>query len=82
MCGLKIKENEKCPCGSGKYFRECCKEKTPVIKESKKPPEVQMMERIRTSMKKCCLHPEKEKCNGRIKAAHALQNNKIISILA
>lgn len=82
MFGLKIKDNEKCPCGSGKCFRECCKGKAPVIKESKKPPEVQMMERMRTSMKKCCLHPEKEKCNGRIKAAHALQNNKIISILA
>lgn len=33
-------------------------------------------------MKKCCLHPDKEKCKGRIKEAHALQNNKIINLLA
>lgn len=33
-------------------------------------------------MKKCCMHPDKEKCKGPIKGAHALQNNKIISLLA
>ena len=49
---------------------------------SKKPAEVLVMEKMRYSMKKSCMHPHKEKCKGRIKEAHALQNNKIISLLA
>lgn len=40
------------------------------------------MEKMRASMKKFCMHPEQEKCKGPIKGAHALQNNKIISLLA
>ncbi len=40
------------------------------------------MEKMRASMEKCCLHPDKANCNGKIKSAHALQNNKIISLLA
>ena len=33
-------------------------------------------------MVKCCMHPDQSNCNGKIKNAHALQNNKIISLLA
>jgi hypothetical protein len=40
------------------------------------------MEKMRASMKKFCMHPDQEKCKGPIKGAHALQNNKIISLLA
>ncbi|MBW9171216.1 zinc chelation protein SecC [Clostridium estertheticum] len=40
------------------------------------------MEKMRSAMKKCCMHPDQAHCKGKIKAAHALQNNKIISILA
>lgn len=78
----KIHDNESCPCGSGVSFGKCCKHKKTKQNNSKVPPEVQIMKRMRTSMKKCCLHPDKEKCKGRIKEAHALQNNKIISLLA
>ena len=31
---------------------------------------------------KCCLHPDKSRCVKHIKEAHALQNNKIISLLS
>ncbi|HFI2424476.1 TPA: SEC-C metal-binding domain-containing protein [Bacillus paranthracis] len=80
---FKLKDSEPCPCGSNKSFQECCKGKEPrIIKPSKKPAEVQIMEKMRASMKKCCMHPDKEKCKGPIKGAHALQNNKIISLLA
>lgn len=82
MFGLRIKDGEPCPCGSGKTFKLCCKGKVPSVNTSKKPPEVQLMQKMRASMKKCCLHPEADKCKGKIKAAHALQNNKIISLLA
>ncbi len=33
-------------------------------------------------MKKSCMHPDQGHCKGKIKGAHALQNNKIISLLA
>lgn len=80
---FKLKDSEHCPCGSNKSFQECCKGKEPrIIKPSKKPAEVQIMEKMRAFMKKCCMHPDQEKCKGPIKGAHALQNNKIISLLA
>ena len=80
---FRIFDNENCPCGSGKKFKECCKGKTDQEPaQSKKPPEVQVMEQMRKSMVKCCMHPDKNNCKGKIKNAHALQNNKIISLLA
>lgn len=82
MSRFKIRDNEPCPCGSTKAYKDCCKGKQAQIKTSKKPPEVQIMEKMRRSMKKCCLHPDQANCKGKIKAAHALQNNKIISLLA
>lgn len=84
MCLLSfiIKNNELCPCGSGRNFIDCCKGKSAKINTSKKPPEVQIMEKMRSAMKKCCMHPDQANCKGRIKEAHALQNNKIISLLA
>lgn len=79
----KIKDNEKCPCGSDKLYKDCCKGVSAIPPSaSKKPPEVQIMEKMRSSMVKCCLHPDQANCHGKIKGAHALQNNKIISLLA
>ena len=79
---IKIFNNEPCPCGSDKSFDMCCKNKVVNLVETKKPPEVQVMEAMRKSMKKCCLHPDSANCKGEIKNAHALQNNKIVSLLA
>lgn len=78
----RIDDNERCPCGSELYYKDCCKNRSPQINSSRKPPEVQIMEKMKSSMKKCCLHPDQANCRGRIKEAHALQNNKIISLLA
>lgn len=80
---IKITGNELCPCGSGIKYKDCCKNKVAkTIQASRKPPEVQIMEMMRKSAKKCCMYPDKSQCKGKIKAAHALQNNKIISMLA
>ena len=82
---LYIHDDEQCPCGSGKIFLECCKNKPdPGPFSSPKPPEVLLMERMRKSLKKrkICLHPDQTSCQGNIKEAHALQNHKIISLLA
>ena len=80
---FKIYDGEKCPCGSGMVYSECCKiRKDKTIIKSKKPLNVQVMEQLKRSHIKCCLHPDKSKCVKHIKEAHALQNNKIISQLA
>ena len=40
---FRIFDNENCPCGSGKKFKECCKGKPDQEPaQSKKPPEVQV----------------------------------------
>ncbi len=82
MISFKIKDTEPCPCGSGEQFVKCCKGVAPNITQTKVPPDVQIMKNMRASMKRVCLHPDKMNCKGRIKAAHALQNNKIISLIA
>ena len=80
---IKIWGNEACPCGSGIKYKDCCKNKgTTSNQNSKKPPEVQIMEMMRKSTERCCMHPNQSQCKGGIKKAHALQNNKIISMLS
>lgn len=77
-----LKDKEACPCGSGLPFGDCCKFREPAISNSRKPPEVQAMEMLRKGLKSCCMYPDTQNCKGKIKKAHALQNNKIISLLA
>lgn len=82
---LYIHDDEPCPCGSGKMFLNCCKNKPdPGPANSPKPSGVLLMERMRNGLKKkrFCLHPNQASCRGDIKEAHALQNHKIISLLA
>lgn len=86
MCiiSFHIKDDELCPCGSGSPFASCCKTRQSKQVTSRKPPEVLIMEKMRSLVKRnsFCLHPDSSKCKGPIKKAHALQNNKIISLLA
>ena len=78
-----LDDHEVCPCGSNMLFSTCCKGKKDSVRmDTKKPIQVQIMEMMRRSMEKCCMHPDRQSCKGRIKEAHALQNNKIISLLA
>lgn len=80
---FKIYDNELCPCGSGKSYIECCKNrKDKPVKKSKKPLNIQIMEQFRKSQIKRCLYPDSKRCVKHIKEAHALQNNKIISQLS
>ena len=79
---FKWKDTEPCPCGSGAAYNACCKGKSKAPENTKKPPEVLIMEKMRKAPQKCCLHPDTSNCKGKIKEAHALQNNKIISLLA
>lgn len=80
---IEVLDSEFCPCSSGVKHRDCCKNKKVTLPQaSKKPPEGQIMDMMRKSMKRCFKHPDKAHCKGKIKEAHALQNNKIISMLA
>ena len=82
---LFIHDDELCPCGSGKMYSNCCKNKPDSgPTNSPKPTEVLLMERMRKSLRKrrLCLHPDQTRCQVDIKEAHALQNHKIISLLA
>lgn len=80
---FKIYDNELCPCGSGKNYIDCCKNRNDKpVKNSKKPLNVQIMEQFRKNQIKCCLYPDSARCVKHIKEAHALQNNKIISQLS
>lgn len=80
---IKFLNNEMCPCGSNIKYIKCCKnKKINPTQTSKKPVEIQLMEMMQNSMEEFCLHPDQDRCKGRIKKAHALQNNKIINILA
>lgn len=78
----RLCKSELCPCGSGLKYQECCLGKNDSPRESKKPPSVQAGELLRKSLPKCCMYPDKSSCRGKIKQAHALQNNKVISLLA
>lgn len=82
---LFIHDDESCPCGSDKRYVDCCKGKPDkIIQYTSKPAEVLVREAICRSLEKhkCCMHPAKADCRKRIKAAHALQNNKILSLLS
>ena len=75
---LFIHDDELCPCGSGKMFSNCCKNKPDSgPTNSPKPTKVLLMERMRKSLRKrrLCLHPDQTRCQGDIKEAHALQNH-------
>lgn len=79
---IKFSNNEYCPCGSESKYKDCCKKNNEIkINDSKKPMEVQIREIMSEALPKYCLHPDQKRCKGKIKKAHALQNNKIISLL-
>lgn len=71
---IKILESEICPCDSGIMNRDFCKNKVvKIFQTSKKQPEVQVMEMMRKSIKRCCMHPEQALCKGKTKESHALE---------
>lgn len=79
----RIFDEEPCPCGSGMKYSLCCKKREDSFqRDNKRPVEVQAAETLKKSQYKCCLHPDKSRCVKHIKEAHALQNNKIISLLS
>lgn len=76
-----IKPKEECPCGSSKRYIDCCFKKNDInIPEKKR--EYYPTEVLLSSIYETCLHPDKSTCTKKIKKAHALQNNRILSKLS
>ena len=78
----KIYDNEECPCSSKKKYVECCKNREDKVDKDNTPIEVKALNNLKKSFFKCCMYPDKTRCVKHIKNAHALQNNKIISMLS
>lgn len=75
-------KKELCPCDSGQTYEQCC-----YIRVEKNVNDKEKLNDIRktfTDKKKVismCLYPSKERCKSKSIDAHALQNNRILSLL-
>lgn len=86
---LKIEAYEECPCGSTKKFKFCCRQKArDAIKNKKQASPYKDFSDARinnilqnvwkdTDFKECFI--KDEYCKGHIKAAHSIQNNRILN---
>lgn len=84
----KIGPYEECPCGSNKKFKFCCYQKA---RQAKTETDNKYLEysdgRLQHEMNniwestdfKECFAFDKENCNGVIKSAHSIQNNRILN---
>ncbi|WP_222425370.1 YecA family protein [Bacillus tropicus] len=83
----KFMKTEPCPCGSGKKYRACCmNKKDPELPFEKVPHKKRegafknyAYRLDKESKIKECLYPDSELCEGKIKNAHSLQNNGVLS---
>ncbi|OTW84239.1 hypothetical protein BK702_22630 [Bacillus thuringiensis serovar cameroun] len=86
----KFMKTEPCPCGSGKKYRACCfNRKDPELPFEKVPTEKRegafknFAHKLDKETKiKECLYPDSKQCEGKIKNAHSLQNNGVLSKIA
>ncbi|WP_218777772.1 SEC-C domain-containing protein [Bacillus thuringiensis] len=83
----KFMKTEPCPCGSGKKYRACCMNKKDQELPFEKVPYKNREGAFKNyaykldkeSKIKECLYPNSEQCEGKIKSAHSLQNNGVLS---
>lgn len=75
----RIYPNDLCPCGSGKKYKKCCRNKED-DEEFNNP--FNMFKNFRDIRKesriKQCLYPNHNECSDKIIGAHSIQNNKIL----
>ncbi|WP_201007349.1 SEC-C domain-containing protein [Paenibacillus glycanilyticus] len=80
-----FKRNEQCFCESGKKYKNCCGNVTLTKTDLNKVITFQhheIMELMKSSTIKECLHPEKYNCKKLIKGAHSIQKERILRGLA
>lgn len=84
---LKFEPYELCPCGSDQRFKFCCYQKAREEKYTKHERIDYTDSRLNHIMNKrwehtdfkMCFAFDKEKCEGVIKGAHSIQNNRILN---
>lgn len=84
---LKINPYEPCPCGSDKKFKFCCYQKARTTKFDAKKYMEYTDSRLNYEAKKIwedsdfkkCLAFDEDECEGDIKNAHSIQNNRILN---
>lgn len=85
---IKIFDDENCPCGSEKTYKECCKYRKDeninieelLKNESRMNHEI--LKLLRNSRIRTCMHPNKDECSKNIIGAHSLQNNGVLSLIS
>ncbi|PGC57842.1 hypothetical protein COM24_05600 [Bacillus toyonensis] len=84
---MKFEAYESCPCGSGRKFKFCCYQKARTVKYAKHEkidyPDSRLNHIMNKSWEqsdfKTCFAFNKERCEGLIKGAHSIQNNRILN---
>jgi len=69
---VNCKDNDACWCDSGKKYKDC--HKLYKGKDINNGRTLYLLSKLKN--KKMCLHPDKDKCNGKIIDAHSIQNSK------
>lgn len=80
---FKILNKEICPCGSGKIYYDCCKRYKSENKVYNKNMIINDIQKIiKDSRPRMCMYHDNTDCSKNIINAHAIQNNKILSLLS
>lgn len=77
--GKNVFANKPCPCGSGKKYKYCCRDKEDDASFNNPQNLLKSYKEIRKESKiKQCLFPDHSNCSERVIGAHSIQNNKIL----
>ncbi|MFC8563075.1 SEC-C domain-containing protein, partial [Peribacillus frigoritolerans] len=84
---LKIDPYELCPCGSDKKFKFCCYQKARKVRDEGFTPKNYNESRMNHELLKVwestdfkfCFGFDETECDGQIKSAHSIQNNRILN---
>lgn len=83
-----IDDKENCPCGSGRKYSDCCKNRKDIVIDRKKFMKngnyinANIMQTLKQNKISVCLYPKKDECEKKIVNAHSIQKNGVLSILA
>lgn len=77
------KSTDRCLCGSGLPYNECCKKKiNPNQSESMHRMFMDELDKKRRHYKHICLHPQKDKCCNVKTHAHTISQKAVLSLIA
>lgn len=75
--------NAPCPCGSGKLYKECCKDKIDNSKDERIfKSYMQEFLTMHNKYKKLCLHPKQNECSDTKTHAHTISQKAVLDLIA